>query len=142
MFEFVCICVQSNSNVNLHGVVCLLAYVWLRYEPRYEKTVFFFAYTKTKTQIRCAVTAQLISAFVFATRIKQSLYFLFTKFQAYSHLVWLYTLVCIRPGRKPRRPVFSQRGSYQVFFILFCSVGALSLISFSSALVIFNTCNK
>ena len=33
------------------------------------------------------------------------------KFQASSHLVWLYSLVCVGPGRKPRRPVFSQRGS-------------------------------
>ena len=32
------------------------------------------AYAKTKTQISCAVTAQLISAFVFATRIVQSLF--------------------------------------------------------------------
>ena len=29
-----------------------------------------------------------------------------------SHLLWLYSLVCVGPGRKPRRPVFSQRGSY------------------------------
>ena len=36
------------------------------YEPRHEKTCFF-AYAKTKEQISCAVTAQLISAFVFAT---------------------------------------------------------------------------
>ena len=35
-----------------------------------------FAYTKTKTQISCAITAELISAFVFATQIAQSLYFL------------------------------------------------------------------
>ena len=35
-----------------------------------------FAYVKTKTQISFAVTAKLISAFVFATRIVQSLYFL------------------------------------------------------------------
>ena len=34
-----------------------------------------FAYAKTKTQISFAVTAKLISAFVFATRIVQSLYF-------------------------------------------------------------------
>ena len=32
-------------------------------------------------------------------------------FQASSHLLWLYSLVCVGPGRKPRRPVFSQRGS-------------------------------
>ena len=36
----------------------------------------FFAYAKTKQQISCAVTAQLISAFVFATRIVQFLFFL------------------------------------------------------------------
>ena len=34
------------------------------YEPRYEKTRFF-AYAKTKTQISFAVTAKLISGFVF-----------------------------------------------------------------------------
>ena len=37
-------------------------------------------------QISFAVAAKLISAFVFATRIVQSLYFLNPKFQAYSHL--------------------------------------------------------
>ena len=36
----------------------------------------FFAYAKTKTQISFAVTAKLISAFVFPTRIVQSLYYL------------------------------------------------------------------
>ena len=41
----------------------------------------------------------------------QSLYFLNPKFQASSHLLWLYSLVCVGPGRKPLRPVFSQRGS-------------------------------
>ena len=58
------------------------------------------------------VTAELIRAFIFATQIVQSLYFLNTKFQASSHLVWLESLVCVGLGRKPRRPVFSQRGSY------------------------------
>ena len=38
---------------------------WI-FEPRHEKTCFFFAYAKSKPQISCAVTAQLISAFVFA----------------------------------------------------------------------------
>ena len=35
-----------------------------------------------------------------------------SEFQVSSHLVWLYSLVCVRPGRKSLRPVFSQRGSY------------------------------
>ena len=40
-----------------------------------------------------------------------SLYYLNLKFQASSHLMWLYSPVCVGPGRKPRRPVFSERGS-------------------------------
>ena len=39
-----------------------------------------FAYAKTKSQISFAITAKLISAFVFATRIGYSLYFLNPKF--------------------------------------------------------------
>ena len=46
-----------------------------------------FAYAKPKAQISCAVTAQLISAFVFATGIVQSLVFLNPKFQASSLLL-------------------------------------------------------
>ena len=79
-------------------------------EPRHKKTDFC-AYAKAKTQISFAVTAKLISVFVFATWILQSLYFLNPKFQVSSDLVWLYSPVCVGPGRKPRRPVFSQRGS-------------------------------
>ena len=57
------------------------------------------------------VTAKLISAFVFAIRIVQSLWYLITNFQASCHLLWLYSPVCVGHSRKPRRPLFSQRGS-------------------------------
>ena len=79
-------------------------------EPHREKTVFF-AYAKTKTQISFAVTAKLISAFVFASRIVQFLSYLNSNFQASSHHLWLHSPICVGPGRKPRRPVFSGRGS-------------------------------
>ena len=46
-----------------------------------------FAYAKTKTQISCAVSAQLISTFVFATQIVQSLFL--PKFPASSFLLRL-----------------------------------------------------
>ena len=71
---------------------------------------------KTRTQISLTVTAKLISAFVFATRMVQSLYFLNPKFQACSDLLWSYSPVCVRPGRKSRRPVFSQRGLYSTSY--------------------------
>ena len=54
-----------------------------------------------KAQISFAVTAKLISTFVFATLIVESLYFLNPKFQASSHLLWLYSPVCVGPGRNP-----------------------------------------
>ena len=69
-----------------------------------------FCTCETKTQMSFAVTAKLISVFVFATRIVQSLYFLNPRFQASNHLLWLYRPVCVGPGPKPRRLVFSQRG--------------------------------
>ena len=67
---------------------------------------WLFAYAKTKTQISFAVTAKLISAFVFAIRIVQSLFYLNPKFQASSHLLWLNSPVCVGLGWKSRRPVF------------------------------------
>ena len=66
----------------------------------------------------CAVNTQLISAFIFPTQIVQFPYFLYSKFQVSSHLLWLYSPVCVGPGRKPRRPVFSQRGSSIVAEVL------------------------
>ena len=51
-----------------------------------------------KVQISCSVTAQLISAFVFAIQIVQSNYLLNPKFQASGHPLWLHGLVCVVPG--------------------------------------------
>ena len=47
------------------------------------------------------VTVQLISTFVLATKIVQSLFFVNPKFQASSHLLWLFSRVCVGPNRKP-----------------------------------------
>ena len=60
-----------------------------------------FAYAKTKAQISFAVTAKLISAFVFATRIVQFLFYLNPKFQASSFFLRLHRPVYVGPGRKP-----------------------------------------
>ena len=56
---------------------------------------------KKKAQISFAVTAKLISAFVFAIRTVHFLYFLNPKFQASSLFLGLYRPVCVGPGRKP-----------------------------------------
>ena len=101
---------------NYYWYQCTVSYkrnkVWWQrqYEPRREKTTCI---CETKTQISFAVTAKLISAFVFAIRIVQFLFYLNLKFQASSYLLWLYSPVCVGPGRKPQRPVFSEQGSYR-----------------------------
>ena len=102
--------VSNRLHISLTSVTAI------PYEPRYEKTGFLYM---RKQRRSFAVTAKLISAFVFATQIVQSLYFLNPNFQASSHFLWLPSPVCVRPGRKPRRPVFSQRGSY---FLYICRI--------------------
>ena len=56
-------------------------------EPRLEK-IRIFAYAKTKARISSAVTAQLISAFIFATWIVRFLLYLYSKLQDSSVLLW------------------------------------------------------
>ena len=58
--------------------------VWSQYHylSRVVRKNRLFAYAKTKTQISFAVIAKLISVFVFATQIVQSIHFLNPKIQA------------------------------------------------------------
>ena len=60
----------------------------------------------TKALISLAVTALLISPFVLISYIVCCLFFLYLKFQAYKYFKWLYSLVCVRPGQKPRNFIF------------------------------------
>ena len=73
------------------------------------KTIFLLSLAETKIYPAHKLTAQLISAFVFATQIVQFLYFLNPKFAASNHLLCLCSWVCVRPGRKPKLLVFSCR---------------------------------
>ena len=56
---------------------------------------------KKTTICICENDTELTSAFVFATRIVQLLYFLNPKFQASINLLCLYSSVCVEPVRKP-----------------------------------------
>ena len=96
---------ESDDQTNHKTPECSLSKK--RNEPRYEKNGFSHM-RKQKTQNSCAVTAQLISAYAFAIRIVQFLDYLNPRLNASSHLLWLYSPVCVG---KPRRPVFSLRGS-------------------------------
>ena len=62
--------IMTFKHIALH--VCI--HIELSYLSRIVKKRIF-AYAKTKAQISFAVTAKLISAFVFATRIVQFLFY-------------------------------------------------------------------
>ena len=87
----------------------------LIYEPPREKTNNLH---KRKQRHR---TAKLISAFVFATRIVHFLVFLNPKFQASSLLLWLCSLICVRPVRKPHC-WFSHKVALIVWFLWPCKL--------------------
>ena len=98
---------------------------------------------ENKAWINFGVTAKLISVFVFAIWIVQYLRFLNSNFQDSSHLLWLYSQVCVRAGLKPPRPVFSQRGiilwvlgkafsSNQLLLQNICFIGNCKILSFNN----------
>ena len=112
-----------------NGCKCLWSGACFRLlEPCHKKTsIFAFNYAKTKVQISCAVTAQLISTFVFfvdqlcsnctadqylcfcSSDSIQFLFHLNPKFQAYMCTsVTVQADLCL----KPQRPVFFCRGSF------------------------------
>ena len=70
------------------------------------------------------VTAKLISAFVFATRIVQFLLYLNSKFQVFSSFLCLYRSVCVGPVRQPHN-WFSHETAH-IFHTLCCLNAAKS----------------
>ena len=95
----------EDGSVISNATVSLLShsYVVVNQIPNelHHKKICFLLMGK-KVQISHAVTAQLINPFVFTTKIVQFTYFINPKFQAYSHLLWLYSLVCVGPCRTPQ----------------------------------------
>ena len=82
--------------------------------------IIYYVYAETKMQISCTVAMQLISALVFPIRIVQSLYYINPKFQASSHLILLYSPVCVAPGLKPLRPLLMQVCTVLLTHICIC----------------------
>ena len=71
---------------------CLLFYLFV-YQNTYTETRHKKKKPLDMQNQRRISAAQLISAFVFATLLVQSLFFIYPKFEASSHILWLYRLV-------------------------------------------------
>ena len=74
-----------------------------------RKLAFCICENKDADQFR--IDGEADQRLCFSYMDSKSLYFLNWKFQASNHLLWLCSLVCVGLGRKPSRPVFSERGS-------------------------------
>ena len=70
-----------------------------------RKPDFCICENKAADQLRGNRDADQRLCFRYIASTVQFLYFLYTKFQASSHLLWLYSSVCVGTGWKPRRPV-------------------------------------
>ena len=79
------------------------------YELHREKTGYCIWENKDADQLRGNREADQHLCFRYAD---STIPLLSKSVQASSHLLQLYSLVCVRAGRKPHRPVFSRRGSY------------------------------
>ena len=97
-------------NNGLEDIVKFLIFRTTKMSRVVRKPPFCICENKDADQLRGNPEADQRLCFC-AIRIVQSLYYLHLKFQASSHLLWLYRPVCVGPSRKPRRPVFSERGS-------------------------------
>ena len=99
-------CTLSTITIRKKGelIICALCWRYSMVENLHHLSLLMrkqSAYAKTEAHISFAVTVKLISAFVFAARIVQFIYFLNPKFLASSHLLCSYSSVCVRPVRKP-----------------------------------------
>ena len=78
-----------------------------------RKLAFSISENKDAEQLRsnCAADQRLCFHYIDSTIPLLSK----SEIQASSHLLWVYSLVCVSSGRKHRRPVFS-RGSFDSLF--------------------------
>ena len=102
--------ISSTSSINSYPCdsFCLLDYIIMSCVTR--KHAFCICENKGEDQLRdnpgalCVFASEIVQSLYFLNpkfRV-QSLYFLNPKFRASNHLLWLYSRVCVRPGRKPQ----------------------------------------
>ena len=96
----------------------MILYRYVINEPRHEENRSF-AYAKTKTQISFAVTAKLISAFVFATQIAQFVFYINLNFSSFlpSSIVEQVGL-CRTCSETPKTDFLASRLKYNMLYIL------------------------
>ena len=94
-------CSHCLLGIDQYGILTsLISHSKTHYEPPHEKSNNLHMRNQ-RCRSASQFADQLINAFVFATRIVQLLFFLNLKFPASSHLLCLYSSICVRPVQKP-----------------------------------------
>ena len=89
------------------------------FEPRRGRNRFFCIYENKDADQLCGNREADQRLYSLHRFIVLSPYYLNSIFQASGNLLWLYSPVCVGPGRKLRRPVFSERGSFVHCYLMF-----------------------
>ena len=112
-FLFLTLTHRFNKSIKLH--LCFFMCVNSTYNMSHvlRKTAFCICENKDTDQLCGTRKADQRLCFHYIESTVPLLP-IYTKFQSSSHLLWLYSPVCVRPGPKSRRPVFSQRDSYNM----------------------------
>ena len=101
-----CICRRGRRHNYAKNKILHLFQCFFKMSLRMRKPTSCICENKGADQL-CS-NAQLISAFVIVTRIVQFIFCLYQKFQASNFIKCLYSLVCVRPGQKPKLLGFSR----------------------------------
>ena len=102
---FIIVLFQFESSFQFFYTTCFSEIIntsmfYIPFKPPHRKTNNLHR-RKQRCRSASRFSAKLISAFVYATRIVQFLLYLTPKFQASSHLLYLYSPVCVGPVWKP-----------------------------------------
>ena len=97
---------QISCVVTTQLISSLVLATWI-VKSLYFLNLKFHASNQLMCWYNTVVTTQLISSLVLATWIVKSLYFLNPKFHASNQLLCWYSPVCVGPGWKSRKNMFS-----------------------------------
>ena len=102
---------KQNQFFFIQALLLTLEHYHMNHTMR--KPDFCICKNKGADQLSSNCEADQRLCFRYSDSTIEFLFYLYPKFQATSLRLWLYSPVCVGPGRKPGRPVFLHRGSYE-----------------------------
>ena len=109
----IAICIQEIVKLKMYLTFLIIRQNYL--SPVMRKPAFCICENKGTDQLHGNRAAHQRLCFTAYTAQSLAFCFLNPKFQASSHLLWFYSLVCVEPGQKPQRQTFSRHVSFLTY---------------------------